>query len=86
MRLSIKKEKALSLAIAVMSSHLENGEHENDIEFEEAIDELIDLKNRSVASRAKEKAKKKYLDNLLKNSNTITLDAKWYDKNIRKVN
>lgn len=55
MRLSVKKEKALSLAIAVMSSHLENGQHENDTEFEEAINELIDLKNSSVNSRNKVK-------------------------------
>lgn len=83
MRLSKKKEKALSLAIAVMSSHLEKGQHENDTEFEEAINELIDLKERSVKSRIRAKKRKERLDSLLVNSNTITLDGKWYDENIK---
>lgn len=84
MRLSKKKEKALSLAIDVMSAHLSNGRHADDKEFEEAVNELIDLKNRSVASRVKAKKKKEYLEKLLDTSNTLTLDAKWYDENVRK--
>lgn len=53
MKLSKKKEYALSLAIDVMSAYLSNGKHSDDTEFEEAIDELIDLKDRSMKSRMK---------------------------------
>ena len=83
MRLSKKKEKALSMAIDIMSTHLNNETHTDYNELLESINELIDLYNRSVISKAKAKKRNEYLKNLLENSNTITLDGKWYYENVR---
>lgn len=58
MRLSKKKEHALELAIDVMSACLSNGMHLDDAEFEEAVNELIDLHDSSLKARMRANQKK----------------------------
>ena len=85
MKMNKKQEKAVSIAIQVMEAVLDKGiDSGEDGRLDFAINELIAMKDKSIVTKAKEKAKKKYLDNLLKNSNTVTLDGKWYDENVRK--
>lgn len=84
MRLSKKQEKAIETALYVLSTALGNGlSKEEEKEFGEAVTELTKMINKSMLTKAKTKAKKEYLKKLLENSNTITLDGDWYDKNVR---
>lgn len=85
MRMNKKQEEAVNIAIQVIEAVLDKGiDSGEDGRLDFAINELIAMRDKSIVSKAKEKAKKKYLDNLLKNSNTVTLDRKWYDENVRK--
>lgn len=84
MKLSKKQEKAIDTVIDVLNVILSSGlDSDEDGSIDEAIEELRKMRDRSLLTKAKEKARKEYYDNLLENSNTITLDAKWYDKNVR---
>lgn len=85
MKLSKKQEKAIETALYVLGVALSNGlnKDEEDL-FSEAVDELAKMKDKSLLNKAKEKAKKERLAELLDNSNTITLDAKWYENNVRR--
>jgi len=42
------------------------------------------MKDKSISTKIKEKQRKKYWNDILKNSNIITLDAKWYEDNVRR--
>ena len=84
MKLSKKQEKAIDTVIDVLNVILSSGlDSDEDGSIDEAIEELRKMRDRSLLTKAKEKARKEYYDNLLENSNTITLDAKWYDENVR---
>lgn len=84
MKLSKKQEKAIDTVIDVLNVVLSSGlDSDEDGSIDEAIEELRKMRDRSLLTKAKEKARKEYYDNLLENSNTITLDAKWYDENVR---
>lgn len=84
MKLSKKQEKAIDTVIDVLNVILSSGlDSDEDGSIDEAIEELRKMRDRSLLTKVKEKARKEYYDNLLENSNTITLDAKWYDENVR---
>lgn len=84
MKLSKKQEKAIDTVIDVLNVVLSSGlDSDEDGSIDEAIEELRKMRDRSLLTKEKEKVKKEYYDNLLENSNTITLDAKWYDENVR---
>lgn len=85
MKMNKKQEEAVSIAIQVMEAVLDKGiDSGEDGRIDFAINELISMRDKSILTKAKEKAKKKYWNDMLKNSNTITLDGKWYNENIRK--
>ena len=84
MKLSIKQEKAIDTVVDVLNVILSSGlDNDEDGSIAEAIEELSKMRDKSLLTKAKERARKEYLTNLLENSNTICLDAKWYEENIR---
>lgn len=85
MKLNKKQEKAIETALYVLEVALSNGLCEDEEKlFSEAVDELAKMKDKSLLTKSKERAKKERLAELLEKSNTITLDAKWYDKNVKR--
>lgn len=84
MKLSKKQEKAIDTVVDVLNVVLSSGlDNDEDGLIEEAIEELSKMREKSLLAKSKEKYRKKCLNNLLEKSNTICLDAKWYEKNIR---
>lgn len=64
MKLSKKQEKAISIAIDVIDTILGNGIDSEELDF--AINILIEMKDKSIATKAYEKRKKEYLKNYQK--------------------
>ena len=86
MKISKKQEKAIDTVVDVLNVILSSGlDSDEDGSIEEAIEVLSKMRDKSILTKAKEKAKKDYYDNLLENSNTVTLDSKWYDENIKNT-
>ena len=80
MKLSKKQEKAINTVLDILDVVLSSGlDIDEDGSIGEAIDELAKMRDRSLMAKAKEKAKKEYWKNILEKSNTIELDAKWYE-------
>lgn len=59
MRLSKKQEKALNIAIDVMETMLGNGYNPDDTDFEEALNELINMEYKSRKARMVAQARKR---------------------------
>ena len=71
MKLSKKQEKAIDTVIDVLNVVLSSGlDSDEDGSIDEAIEELRKMRDRSLLTKAKEKVRKEYYDNLLENSNT----------------
>lgn len=84
MKLSKKQEKAIDTVLDALGVVLNSGlDSDEDGSIGDAIDELSKMRYKSIVTKEREKAKKQHLKNILEDSSTITLDAKWYDENIR---
>lgn len=83
MRLNKKQEKAIDTAYDVMHTVLSSGiDRDEDGAISEAMDELLLMKIKSLKAKENEKIRKHW-DNFVEHSDTITLDAQWYDRNVR---
>ena len=84
MKLNKKQEKAIDTVVDVLNVVLSSGlDNDEDGSIEEAIEELSKMRDKSLLTKAKEKVRKEHLKELLENSNTIRLDARWYEENVR---
>ena len=72
LKLNRKQEKAISIAINVMETVLSNGQEDEELSF--AIEELSILKNGSIEQKNKEKAQRKYWNDLMMKPKPDALD------------
>ncbi len=85
MKLNKKQEKAIRTATDALNFVLTSGLcSDEDGSIKESIEELVKMREKSLYQKAKEKARQKYLTKLFETSEVLTLDAKWYDENVRK--
>ena len=84
MKLSKRQENAIDTVINVLNVALGSVlDSDEDGLIGEAIEVLRSMRDGSLATKVKEKTKKDYWKNILENSNTITLDEKWYRENVK---
>lgn len=85
LKLSKRQEKAIGTALDILYVILNNESKAGERKLvEEAIDELIKMRDESLNAKAREKSNKEYFKKIFDNPNIIEIDGEWSRKKYKR--